>query len=41
MKIVRAVLFALLLATICAACGGGKNPNPTPSLYGSAAVSLT
>jgi hypothetical protein len=40
MKILRAVLLAVLLAAICAACGGGNGPNPSPTTYGSAAVSL-
>jgi ABC-type glycerol-3-phosphate transport system substrate-binding protein len=34
MKVWRAVLALLLLASVCAACGGGKSPSPSPSLYG-------
>jgi len=26
----------LLLASLCAACGGGNAPSPSPSLYGRA-----
>jgi hypothetical protein len=40
MKILRAVLLTLLLASVCAACGGGNGPNPSPTTYGSAAASL-
>jgi ABC-type glycerol-3-phosphate transport system substrate-binding protein len=40
MKILRAVLLTLLLATVFAACGGGNGPNPSPTTYGSAAASL-
>jgi len=39
MKILRVILFTLVLATICAACGGGNGPNPSPTNYGSAATS--
>jgi len=35
MKILRTILLALLLAGICAACGGGNGPNPSPTNYGS------
>jgi hypothetical protein len=40
MKFVRAILVAVLLASICAACGGGNGPNPSPTNYGSAPVSI-
>lgn len=40
-KIVRAVLLVLLVASICVACGGGNGPNPSPTNYGSAEVSLS
>jgi len=40
MKMLRAVLFTLLIGAICAACGGGNNPGPTPTTYGRAAASL-
>jgi hypothetical protein len=36
MTILRAILAMLLVASICAACGGGNSPSPTPSLYGRA-----
>jgi hypothetical protein len=39
MKIVRALLITLMLASICAGCGGGNGPNPSPTNYGSAAGS--
>jgi len=34
MTIWRAVLAMVLLASVCAACGGGNSPSPAPSLYG-------
>lgn len=35
------VLFVIaLLASLCAACGGGNGPNPSPTNYGSSEVSL-
>jgi len=36
MKMRRAYLATLLIAMICAACGGGQGPNPSPTNYGSA-----
>ena len=41
MKIVRAVLLFLLLTSLCVACGGGNGPNPSPTNYGSAEISLS
>jgi len=40
MKILRVIFLAVLLASICAACGGGNGPNPSPTNYGSVPVSL-
>jgi hypothetical protein len=40
MQVLRAVLIATLIAAMCAACGGGNNPNPTPTTYGRAAATL-
>lgn len=39
MKMRRAFLVTVLIATICAACGGGQGPNPSPTNYGSVATS--
>jgi len=39
MKIWRALIATLLLASLCAACGGGNGPNPTPTTYGRAEAS--
>jgi hypothetical protein len=39
MKMRPAVLVTLLIAIICAACGGGNGPNPSPTNYGSVATS--
>jgi len=41
MKIRSAFLVIALLVSICAACGGGNGPNPSPTNYGSAEISLT
>jgi len=40
MNISRTILLTLLLAAICAACGGGNGPNPSPTNYGAARVSI-
>jgi len=34
----RAIFLILLAAIICAACGGGNGPNPSPTNYGRAAT---
>jgi hypothetical protein len=39
MKIWRALVVTLLLASLCATCGGGQGPKPSGTGYGRAAPS--